>query len=353
MRRKRKCLCCGKEFTASSGIQKYCSVDCAKAAKQARKRKRANLLGAVEQVADLSQVEYLTISKAATLMGCSRQYVYKLVRQGRLRASRLSNRMSYIRRADIEALLAVSPYTRVIPYQRPKPADACCKSKRQAEGDQAEEKETKRRETDGKGTDGGGTIEPLEFYSAEDVMRLYKINRTWLYTCAKRYGIRTCRIAGHTYYDKRDIDEYFGTALDYSDIDEWLTAEEVRKRCHVTKSSFRTSVYRHKIPTKLEYGITYYSKRHVDNLYKPDLLADKNYCTTEEACNILGVTSANLHHIVRRHGIITERVGVRNLLLRSDVVRASEERREQGLCKPNAESIPARAGTPKMSTKTK
>ena len=77
-------------------------------------------------------------------------------------------------------------------------------------------------------------------------MRLYKINRTWLYTCAKRYGIRTCRIAGRTYYDKRDIDEYFGTAVDYSDIDEWLTAEEVRQRCHVTESSFRTSVYRQK-----------------------------------------------------------------------------------------------------------
>ena len=324
---------------ASSGIQKYCSVDCAEAAKQVRKRKRAHLLMEVEQVADLSQVEYLTISKAATLMGCSRQYVYKLVGQGRLRASRLSNRMSYIRRADIEALLAVSPYTRVILCQRPKPAAA----KRQAEENRAKRKEKEERETN----------EPLEFYSAEDVMRLYKINRTWLYTCAKRHGIRTCRIAGHTYYDKRDIDEFFGTAVDCSSIDEWLTAEEVRQRCHVTKSSFRTSVYRHKIPTKLEYGITYYSKRHVDNLYKPDLLADKNYCTTAEACNILGVTSANLHHIVRRHGIITERVGVRNLLLRSDVVRASEERREQGLCKPNAESIPERGKTPKMSTKMK
>ena len=343
MRRRRKCLYCGKEFTASSGIQKYCSVDCAEAAKQARKRKRAHLLREVEQVVDLSQVEYLTISKAATVMGCSRQYVYKLVGQGRLRASRLSNRMSYIRRADIEALLAVSPYTRVIPCQRPKPADACRRVKRQAEGNRVKRNEKEER----------GTNESLEFYSAEDVMRLYKINRTWLYTCAKRNGIRTCRIAGRTYYDKRDIDEYFGTAVDYSDIDEWFTAEEVRQRCHVTESSFRTSVYRHKIPTKLEYGITYYSKQHVDNLYKPDLLADKNYCTTEEACNILGVTSANLHHIVRRHGIITERVGVRNLLLRSDVVRASEERREQGLCKPNAESIPARAGTPKMSTKTK
>ena len=141
MRRKRKCLCCGKEFTASSGIQKYCSVDCAEAAKQARKRKRANLLREVEQVADLSQVEYLTISKAATLMGCSRQYVYKLVGQGRLRASRLSNRMSYIRRADIEALLAVSPYTRVIPCQRPKSVDACRRAKSQAEGNRAKRNE--------------------------------------------------------------------------------------------------------------------------------------------------------------------------------------------------------------------
>lgn len=43
-------------------------------------------------------------------MGVSRQYVYKLVKEDKLRASRLSSRMSLIRRTDIELMLKTKPY---------------------------------------------------------------------------------------------------------------------------------------------------------------------------------------------------------------------------------------------------
>lgn len=44
----------------------------------------------------LESQEYFTFSQAAKLMGVSRQYVYKLVKEDKLRASRLSSRMSLI-----------------------------------------------------------------------------------------------------------------------------------------------------------------------------------------------------------------------------------------------------------------
>lgn len=47
-------------------------------------------------------------------MGVSRQYIYKLVKEDKLRASRISSRMSFIRRADIELLLKSKPYERVM-----------------------------------------------------------------------------------------------------------------------------------------------------------------------------------------------------------------------------------------------
>ena len=58
---------------------------------------------------EIQHQEYLTFSKAATLMGCSRQYVYKLVALGKLKASRISNRMAFIRKADIERMLEGKP----------------------------------------------------------------------------------------------------------------------------------------------------------------------------------------------------------------------------------------------------
>lgn len=48
-------------------------------------------------------------------MGCSRQYIYKIVREGKLPASRLSSRMALIRKTDIEKMLEANPYHRVLP----------------------------------------------------------------------------------------------------------------------------------------------------------------------------------------------------------------------------------------------
>ena len=116
MKTTKKCAFCGRMFTPNSGMQKYCTVHCADEAKKAKKKRQQDLLNAVEPVLEIQRQEYLTFSKAAILMGCSRQYIYKLVAQGRLRASRISNRMAFIRRADIEklSLIHISEPTR--PY---------------------------------------------------------------------------------------------------------------------------------------------------------------------------------------------------------------------------------------------
>ena len=118
----RKCAFCGKEFVARSGMQKYCLEQCQTKAKEARKKKQRDFINAVEPVIDVQSQEYLTFSKAAILMGCSRQYIYKLVNEGKLAASRISSRMAFIRKADIEQMLAGNPYHRVLPTSKPKKA---------------------------------------------------------------------------------------------------------------------------------------------------------------------------------------------------------------------------------------
>ena len=120
MPKTRKCAYCGKVFTTNSGMQKYCSEECAEQAKESRKRKQKDFFRAVEPVMELQQQEYLTFSKAAILLGCTRQYVYKLVEQGKLPASRLSSRMSLVRRSDIERMFEGNPYNRVLPCSVPK-----------------------------------------------------------------------------------------------------------------------------------------------------------------------------------------------------------------------------------------
>ena len=61
-------------------------------------------------------------------MGCSRQYVYKLVNEGKLSASRISSRMAFIRKADIEKMLAGNSQLNHISAKWRKNASVTCKN---------------------------------------------------------------------------------------------------------------------------------------------------------------------------------------------------------------------------------
>lgn len=309
MRTQRKCENCGKVFVIRSGNQRYCCEACAEQAKQNRKKRRNDFINAVEPLIDLHNQEYLSFSKAALLMGCTRQYIYKLVGQGRLKASRLSSRMSLIRRTDIESLLAASPYERVLPVVRLVKGNSNSMKIKTSETDNS----------------------PMEYYTGEKVMATFKIGQGWLYTSAKRYRIRTCRIAGRIYYSKPDIDAHFGVEVDISGITEWLTTLEVEELFGMKDKAIRAFAHRHRIPTKKEYGTAYYSKTHIEELRRPDLLSDDRYVTVEEVAGKYGLSKANLHHIVKVKGIGKVKVGVRNLLVREDVERVMAEREAAGL----------------------
>ena len=165
MRPTRKCEFCGKTFVPRSGMQKYCSEECQAEAKRLRKKRQQDLINGIEPIMELQHQEYLTFSKAAILMGCTRQYIYKLVANGKLKASRLSSRMAFVRKADIEKMFEGNPYKRVVPASKSK---LCKKAKT--------EKPTQNQEP----TKGKEENEVLDYYSVEEVMSIYKVKKSWL-----------------------------------------------------------------------------------------------------------------------------------------------------------------------------
>ena len=173
--------------------------------------------------------------------------------------------------------------------------------------------------------------EAYSYLSGEEVMSIYKVKQMWLYTTAKRNQIPMCRIAGKNYYSKSHVEECLGLTVDTSIITEWLTTDEVFEEFGMKATAIRAYAYRHSIPTKKEYGITYYSKTHLAELRQMDMMADERYCTVNEVSEKYGLSKANIHHITKVHGIEKKKVGVRNLLLRADVERAMVERAAKGL----------------------
>ena len=319
MRKTRKCAFCGKEFICKSGSQRYCSEHCAEAAKAQRKKKQQDFLKAVQPVIDIASQEYLTFSKAAILMGCSRQYVYKLVNEGKLPASRISSRMAFIRKADIEKMLAGNPYYRVLPG-----ASSNKKSSHSSSSSLSSRKDKNHiPEIDMRSS------EPLEYISGEDVMATYKVKRSWLYTSAKNNQVPMCKISGKNYYSRKHMDALFGVTAEIEALTEWLTTEEAEALYSTTNESLRTHAYRRHIPTKREYGTTYYSKIHLDEIYHPDLKASNAYYTTAEAAEKYGMTKANIGVIAKAHNITKVKVGVQNLIVKEELDRIMESRLAQ------------------------
>ena len=308
----KKCAFCGQSFETRSGMQRYCSEACQAEAKRARAMQKNNLFKIAQPMMEIQHQEYLTFSKAAILMGCSRQYIYKLVSCGKLNASRISSRMAFIRKDDIEQMLECNPYYRILPGSTSTPKKSASSSQ-SLKKKQREEKNS----------------EAMDFYSSEEVMTLYKVKQSWLYTSAKRNAIPICRIAGKNYYSKKHIDEYFGVAVDISQITDWLLADEVEEQFGMKPTALRAYTYRHKIPTKREYGRTYYSQSHLAELRRTDLVNDENYYTVEQVQQIYGLSAANICHIVKVKHIGKIKVGRKNLLLRTDVERVMAERNEQ------------------------
>ena len=312
MKQVRKCKYCGKEFVARNGMQKYCCEECQTKAKEARKKRQLDFMNAVEPVIDLQCQEYLRFAKAAILMGCSRQYVYKLVNEGKLAASRISSRMAFIRKADIEKMLTGNPYHRVLPTNRPKKASVPTTKEGKAN---AKNVESNAQES-----------EVLDYISGEEVMRIYKVKKSWLYTSAKRNQVPVCRIAGMNYYSRKHMDALFGKSADVEAVSEWLTMKDTQELYGMSAASVRSNAYRHHIPTKRKFGQTYYSKDHFEQLRRTDIVNDDRYYTAREAAEKYGMSTANIGIIAKKNSIATIKVGVKNLIPKADFDRIMAER---------------------------
>ena len=97
---------------------KYCSHRCANLAyKQAVRNKRVKQAEAEtlsikleKPIENVKDKEYLSFAQARKLLGLSCQAVYNMVNAGNLKASKISSRLSFIRRLDVDAMLKNRPY---------------------------------------------------------------------------------------------------------------------------------------------------------------------------------------------------------------------------------------------------
>ena len=278
IRIKKICQWCGIEFEAQKVSTKYCSHRCANLAyKQVVRDKRVkqaenetHYVKTEKPVETIKDKEYLSIAQAATLLGLSLQAVYKMIYAGHLVAYKLSSRLSFVKREDIDKMFNVNPY---IKKSRSKGADI------------------------------------TDFYTTAEIKEKCNIQESWLYKVAKEHNIPRTFNRGKTYWSKKHIDSYFAKKAPDTRITEWYSVAELQEKFGMTLSAIYTFVYKNVIPKRKEGKMVYYSKKHFDiakGLAEPE---KPQYYTIPEAMEKFNLTRDQLYHYVKYHNITRIKVG--------------------------------------------
>ena len=282
------CQWCGVEFVAQKVSTKYCSHRCANLAyKQAVRDKRVKQAEAEtlsikleKPIENVKDKEYLSFAQAGKLLGLSRQAVYNMVKAGNLKASKISSRLSFIRRVDIDAMLENRPYKTLHPKD---------------------------------------TVPITDFYTTAEVKEKFGVKESWIYEIAKEHNIPRTFNRGRTYWSKKHIDSYFAKKAPDASITEWYSVAELQEKFGMTLSAIYTFVYKNVIPKRKEGKMVYYSKKHFDIAKGIATPEEPQYYTIPEAMEKYNLTRDQLYHYVKYHNITRIKVGKYTKILRSEL----------------------------------
>ena len=102
------CEFCGTEFTTPIHSRRYCSKSCVRAAYKMRlkEKRKSDAVKTLERSHGLMpEVCFFSVTQTASILGLSRMSVYRMIYDGRLKATRLSSRATRISREDIESTM--------------------------------------------------------------------------------------------------------------------------------------------------------------------------------------------------------------------------------------------------------
>ena len=285
---KKVCEYCGAVFYAQKLTTRFCSHRCNNLAYKERVRQKriqevetkVQTVISEQPISDFKDKEYLSFKEAATLLGLSKQAIYKMVYAGKLRAFRVSSRLSFIRKGDIDRMLEARP------YEQRHPKD---------------------------------TIPITDFYTTAEVKEKFNVAESWIFAIAKKNNIPRTFNRGKTYWSKKHIDAYFAKKAPNPDITEWYSTQEIQEKFGMTLSAVYCFVSKNAIPKKKEGIMVYYSKKHVDIAKGMTAPEEPKYYTVPEALEKFNLTRDQLYHYATYHNIPKVKKGKYTLISKSEL----------------------------------
>lgn len=114
----RICQLCGTEFTARTTVTKYCSHKCSQKAYKLRiKNTKVEQSNKETQwiknlpIEQLNAKDILSVREVSILLGCSLRITYRLIGNGPIKAVNLAERMTRVKRTEIDKLVTKAKRT--------------------------------------------------------------------------------------------------------------------------------------------------------------------------------------------------------------------------------------------------
>lgn len=107
----RVCQFCYKEFAARTTVTRFCGDECAKKAYKVRLKTKKIAKSNAETISfkmkpleEIKTKDYLTVKEVAVLLNCSVRLVYHNIETKKIKAVNLSQRLTRVKRSDIDSL---------------------------------------------------------------------------------------------------------------------------------------------------------------------------------------------------------------------------------------------------------
>ncbi len=277
IRIEKTCEWCGKQFTAQTTVTRFCSKRCSEHSykERVRQQKIKNTLSTPTPTATLSAIkekEYLTVADAGQILGMTRQGVYKLIHRGDLSASKISSRLTLIKRISIDTMLESSPY--------------------------------KKRETAEK-----KSKSLADFYTRAEIREKFGVKDSWIYKVVAENNVPKTILRGKAYFSKSHIDRLFSAKKENPEITEWYSVEDIQEKYGMTLSAIYSLVSKIGIPKRKDGCKVYYSKYHFDVAKGTASKEDVEFISVADAMVKYSLTRDQLYHYVKTYKITKLRCG--------------------------------------------
>lgn len=269
IRIEKTCEWCGNKFIAQTTVTRFCSKRCAEHSYQARLRnEKVQRAQSIEPkyLTEVKEKDYLTVAETATLLGMTRQGVYKLIHRGELTASKLSSRLTLIKRTSIEEMLDKTPYVKR----------------------ESSEKKDK-------------TI--TEFYTRAEIREKFGVKDSWIYKVVAENNVPKTILRGKAYFSKAHIDRLFSARKENPEITEWYSVEDIQQKYGMTLSAIYSLVSKVGIPKRKDGPKVYYSKYHFDVAKGAKSAEDVEFISVADAMEKYSLTRDQLYHYVKTYKI--------------------------------------------------